>query len=197
MILIVLANVSSLAGNLVDFFVGLRYNEKSKIILFNLLSSSFSLIAMILLQSKAGAISVIVTMVRLATIYLKDKYKLKWVNPLILVFIALYGLTFLDNNVWVAFSIFVCNMCSFIPKWVSKDMQKIRAGALLANIAILWTNVVIKNYASLPFNIFAIVSISIQFVKWHGHKCLDAAVDEEDKNGCGVSARKQRAGDSE
>lgn len=181
MILIVLANIFSLAGNLVDFFVGLHYNEKSKIILFNLLSSSCSLVAMILLQSKAGAISVVVTMVRLATIYLKDKHKLKWMNPLIIVFIALYGLTFLDNNVWVALTIFASNMCSFIPKWVSKDMQKIRAGGLLANIVILWTNVIIKNYASLPFNIFAIISISIQFVKWHRHKCLDAVVGGEVK----------------
>ena len=165
--MVVVANIVSLFAQLVDFFAGLKFNEKSKIILCNLLSSSLNLITMILLDSRAGIISVIITLIRLITIYFKDKYNLKSLNMLFPVFIGLYALTFTDNNVVVALTIFFSNMCSFIPKWVSKDMQKIRIGALFANIIIIISNIMIKNYSAVPFNVFAVVSISIQLIKWY------------------------------
>ncbi len=163
---VVVANIVSTFGHLWDFFVGFKFNEKGKILLLSLVSSGASLFSMILLGSWSGVVSVSVTMARLISIYWKDKhdYKATW---LLFLFLLLYAMVFLDENIWVAVLMFLGNMCSFLPKWFCKNVQYIRIGALGANLLCIVYSILILNFASIPFNIFNVVTICISIVKWH------------------------------
>lgn len=163
---VVVANIVSAFGHLWDFFVGFKFNEKGKILLLSLVSSGASLFSMILLGSWSGVISVSVTIARLISIYWKDKhgYKATW---LLFLFLLLYAMVFFDENILVALLMFSGNMCSFISKWFCKNVQYIRIGALGANILCIVYSILILNYASIPFNVFNIVTICISIAKWH------------------------------
>jgi hypothetical protein len=163
---VVVANIVSTFGHLWDFFVGFKFNEKGKILLLSLVSSGASLFSMILLGSWSGVVSVSVTMARLISIYWKDKhdYKATW---LLFLFLLLYAMVFFDENIWVAVLMFLGNMCSFLPKWFCKNVQYIRIGALGANLLCIVYSILILNFASIPFNIFNVVTICISIVKWH------------------------------
>ncbi len=158
---IVIANVLTGTALLWDFLIGYRINDKEKIVLCNLLSSFLQLIGMILLGSLAGVIGYIITLSRLITIYLKDKYHKDWL-PIFFLYIGLYALVFHDENFLVANLIFISNLCSFIPKWISKDMQKIRIGGSVGSCFSIGSNLLIANYAAIPFNILSIVCTIIQ-----------------------------------
>ena len=167
-----IANIFSFIGHLIDFIVGFKFNEKSKIMLFCIVSSSCSLIAMILLQSIAGCISVIVTIIRLWIIYLKDKHnwKIDWV---IFVFIAGYTGVFIDKDITVAVFIFTGNMIMFLTKWFCQKVQYLRIGTLTANIIFILPNYLIHNFSAIPFYIFNIITISLAYYKWHKQEKIE------------------------
>ena len=163
---VLVANIISAFGHFWDFFVGFKFNEKSKVLLLSLVSSGASFICMILLSSWSGIVSVSVTMARLLAIYWKDKhsYKATW---LLFLFLLLYSMVFFDENWIVALLMFIGNMMSFLPKWFCKNVQYIRLGALGANCMCIAYSILIKNFASIPFNIFNVVTICVSLVKWH------------------------------
>ena len=162
----IIANCLSAFGNLWDFGVGFFCNEKGKMMLLSLVSSSASLLAMILLGSWAGAASAVVTMTRLVAIYIKDKKGYRW-NWMLILFLAMYLSVFADNSILIAALIFTESAISVSTKWFFKDVQKIRLAVLLVNFMAIASNLMIGNYASIPFNIFNITTISISLIKWH------------------------------
>ena len=162
---IIIGNILCFSGGLLDFLFSLKFNEKSKILLCNCLTSSLSFIAYIFLGAYDGLIGCIITILRLITIYFKDKYKKKCIF-LFVVFFGLYFLVFLKNSGAQTIVLFLGLMCSFIPKWFSKDMQKIRCGALFATILSMAYNVMIHNYASIPIQVINVVLILISITKW-------------------------------
>jgi len=162
---IIIGNILCFIGTLLDFLFGLKYNDKSKILLCNCLTSALSFIAYIFLGAYDGLIGCAVTILRLITIYFKDKYKKKCIF-LFIVFLGLYLLVFLKNSGAQTIILFLSAMCSFIPKWFSKDMQKIRLGALSATILAVIYNVMICNYASISIQIVSIILILITLTRW-------------------------------
>ena len=163
---ILIANGFSFLGHIIDAVVGYKYNEKPKILLFNIISSCCSLLAMILLHSMAGCVSVIVTVFRLCVIYFKDKYhwKIDWA---VLVFIAGYACIFLDSDFPVAVLMFTGNLVSFLPKWFCQQVQYLRIGAFLANFIFIFPHYLIDNFATIPFHIMNMVMILIAYIKWY------------------------------
>lgn len=162
----IIANIFTALGHIIDAVAGFKFNEKDKIMLSCILSSTCSLVAMILLKSTAGAVSVLVTLTRLSFIYFKDKYNWK-VDFVSIIFIGMYAMVFFDKNIVVATLMFAGNMCSFLPKWFCKDVQQIRIGAMGANVFSIIYSSMIGNYASIPFNVANIVLISLAFLKWN------------------------------
>ena len=72
---IIIANVLVIFNHFLDFYFNMKYKEKSKILLSNIATSTISLLSYILLHSTAGAISCIITILRVMVIYYKDKTK--------------------------------------------------------------------------------------------------------------------------
>lgn len=162
---IIIGNIICFIGSLVDFLFNLKFNEKPKILLCNCFTSSLSFIAYIFLGAYDGLIGCIITILRLITIYFKDKYNKKCIF-LFIIFFGLYFLVFLKNSGVQTIILFLGLMCSFIPKWFLKDMQKIRLGALFATILSATYNIMICNYAAVPIQITNVVLILIALTKW-------------------------------
>lgn len=162
---IIIGNILCFIGGLTDFLFSLKCNEKSKNLLCNCFTSSLSFIAHIFLEAYDGLIGCAVTILRLVTIYFKDKFNKKC-TPLFVVFLGLYSMVFFKNAGAQTVILFLGVMCSFVPKWFSKDMQKIRLGAFFANILSAIYNVMIHNYASISIQILNAVLIAISFTKW-------------------------------
>ena len=162
----IIANLFSFIGHSIDVIIGFKYNEKSKLLLFSVVSSSCSLIAMLLLHSLAGCISVIITILRLIVIYLKDKYfwNINWVFYL---FLIGYLGVFLDKDVIVAFLFFIGNFVAFFSKWFCLKAQQLRIGACIANIIFILPNYLVHNYIAIPFHFFNIICILLAYYKWY------------------------------
>ena len=178
---VIIANVLTGLARLWDFIIGYHFNEKKKIVLCNLLSSSLQLVAMILLSSVAGTVAYIVTLLRLVTIYVKEKYNRKFV-ALFILYIVLYAVMFWDDNFIVALLLFTSNMCSYIPKWMFKDYQKVRCGEMCSSAFSIGANIIIMNYAVIPFSIFNVVGAIIQLIKWHNNKVKRTVERESNDN---------------
>lgn len=163
---IVIGNIISFFGALVDFLFNLKFNEKPKILLGNIFSSTMSTIAYIFLKAYDGVTNCIVTIIRLITIYLKDKYH-KNCNFLFIIFLGLYSLVFLHFAGLQTIILFLSTMCVFIPKWIFKDMQKIRVGSFLAHVLSIIYNIMIINYAVILIHIMCCILVIITFTKWH------------------------------
>ena len=166
---IVIGNIISFFGSLIDFVLNLKFNEKAKILIGNVFSSLMTITAYIFLKVYDGIISCIVTIIRLITIYFKDKYN-KSCNFLFIIFIGLYGLVFLHYAGIKTIILFVSTMCSLIPKWLSKDMQKIRVGTFFAHILSIIYNIMIVNYAVILIHIISSILVIVTIVKWHNNK---------------------------
>ena len=162
---IIIGNILSFLGGLLDFIFGLKFNEKLIILRENLVSSTLSLISYICLNAYDGVINCVVTLLRLLTIYIKDKYNKKF-KFLFVVFFLCYCLVFFVYSGFHTILLFLSAMCSFIPKWMSKDMQKIRAGALFANVLMIFYNIAIENYAVISIQVINIVLLLITIIKW-------------------------------
>ena len=162
---IIIGNILSFLGGLLDFIFGLKFNEKLIILRENLVSSTLSLISYICLNAYDGVINCVVTLLRLLTIYIKDKYNKKF-KFLFVVFFLCYCLVFFEYSGFHTILLFLSAMCSFIPKWMSKDMQKIRAGALFANVLMIFYNIAIENYAVISIQVINIVLLLITIIKW-------------------------------
>ena len=163
---IVIGNLLSFIGGSIDFAFDIKFNEKEKIHKGNLISSTLTLITYILLKAYDGLVNCIITLFRLITIYLKDKYNKKC-NFLFIVFIGLYALIFLNYSGIQTIILFLSTMCSFIPKWICKDMQKIRIGGLFAYVFAIIYNILICNYAIISIQIISSILILIAFIKWY------------------------------
>ena len=162
---LIIGNVLSFLGGLFDFLFNIKYNEKPKILKGNLLTSTLSLISYFFLKAYDGIIDCIVTLLRLITIYLKDKYNKKC-NFLFIIFLGLYCLTFTKFLGIQTIILFLSTMCVFIPKWWFKDMQKIRIGSLLASTLIIIYDIMICNYAVITIHVINIILKLIAFIKW-------------------------------
>ena len=162
---IIIGNILSFIGSSIDFTFNIKFNEKSKILKGNLISSTLSLISYVFFKAYDGCITAIITLFRLITIYLKDKYNKKF-DFLFIFFIALYSLMFFKYSGIQTIILFLSLMCSFVPKWIFKDMQKIRVGELLANILAIIYNIVICNYAVILLQVINIIIILIAIKKW-------------------------------
>ena len=166
---IIIGNILSFAGGLLDFLFGLKYNEKLIILKGNLITSSLSVISYLCLGAYDGVIECVVTLLRLFTIYIKEKYHKKF-HFLFIVFFLCYCLVFFKYSGPQTILLFLSTMCSFIPKWISKDVQKIRIGALCATILIIFYNISIENYAVVSIQIISIVLLLITITKWWAKK---------------------------
>ena len=162
----IVANLFSFTGHLIDLCAGFAFNEKSKLILFSIVSSLCSLLAMFLLHSTAGCISVTVTIIRLYIIYQKDKYgwNIDWA---VVVFIVGYAAIFLDNDLAVAFLMFFGNMVTFLSKWFCHKAQYLRIGACIANLIFIFPNYLIHNFSVIPFHVFNMITILLAYIKWY------------------------------
>jgi hypothetical protein len=162
---IIIGNILSFAGGLLDFLLGLKYNEKIKILKGNLVSSSLSLISYICLEAYDGVIDCIVTLLRLFTIYIKEKYHKKF-KFLFIGFFLCYCLVFFKFSGFQTIILFLSSMCSFIPKWMSKNMQVIRGGAFCANILAIIYDLMIGNYAVISIRAINIALLVVTITKW-------------------------------
>ena len=163
---LIIGNIISFIGFTVDYIFTLKFNKKSTIIKGNCLSTSISIVAYTFLKAYDGIVNCIITLIRLITIYLKDKYNKKW-NFLFFVFIALYSLTFLCYAGIQTIILFTSTMCNFIPKWLSKDMQKIRIGGILSIILIIIYDVMIHNYMVIIVQVLNVIVFTIALIKWY------------------------------
>ena len=159
-------NMLSLIGGCIDVGFDLKYNEKRKILLGNCISSTLGIIALIFLRAYDGVINDIVTLLRLITIYLKDKYNKKC-NMLFIVFFFLYTLMFINYSGIQTIVLFACVMLCFIPKWVCKNMQIIRLFNLVASILSMTYNVLIMNYAVILIQMISFVLLVVSIIRWH------------------------------
>lgn len=162
---IIVGNILSFLGGTLDFLFSLKFNDKLKIIQGNFISSSLSVVAYMCLGAYDGVIGCIVTLLRLGTIYYKDKYHKKC-HVFFGVFLALYALVFIDYSGVQTIILFLSTMCSFIPKWICKDMQKIRIGGLCANVLMIFYNLMISNYAVIPVQALGITLTTITLIRW-------------------------------
>jgi len=165
--MLILANVISFLGYLTDIVVGFKYNEKAKIVLFNLVSSSCSLIAMLLLHSLSGCVSVGVTLIRLIVIYLKDKYKWSKANILVPIFVVGYACVFFDKNILIASLMFTAQMSAFLPKWFCQNAQALRLGNIVSCALTIPSSYLVGNYSAIPFCILGIVTTIPAYIKWY------------------------------
>ena len=159
----VLANVFTVIGNIIDCVCAAVLKDKEKLIISNLMSSTCTLITMTLLMSMSGVIGVLVTLARLITIYIKDKKHME-MKLLFILFLVLYGMVFFDKNKIAAFTVFASNMCAFLPKWFSKDIQKVRIGGICSCVFALWHRTMVGNYAALPFLVIAIITTTFGYI---------------------------------
>ena len=178
---IILGNILSFIGGLLDFVFDLKYNEKLKILQGNFISSALSLVAYVCLNAYDGVINCVVTILRLITIYFKDKYHKKC-HFLFVVFFALYCTVFFDYSGIQTIILFLSSICAFVPKWVSKDMQKIRIGGVCANILMIIYNVMISNYAVILIQILNIIFLIITLTKWSKKRASSAWRKREDSH---------------
>ncbi len=160
---IILANLFSFLGHSIDCVSVAVLKTKDKLILSNLISSICSLISMAFFMSISGVTGVLVTLTRLLTIYIKDKKNLE-LKPLFIVFLVLYGMAFFDNNKLIASTVFISNMCSFLPKWFSNDIQKVRIGGMIACVFAITQNIMLRNVAALPFLVVSIFSAGFGYI---------------------------------
>ena len=163
---VLVGNILSFIGGLIDFGFDLKYNEKKKILQGNFVSITFSIIAYIFLKAYDAIVNAIVTLFRLITIYIKDKFNKNY-SFLFIVFICLYALVFIKYSGIKTIILFISSMCSFIPKWLSKDMQKIRLGGIFAYIFAIIYNVMISNYAVIIIEVISMLLIAIAFIRWY------------------------------
>ena len=166
MINLFIGNTISFIGGLIDIIFDLQYNEKQKILKGNLLSTSCTIVSMFFLKAYDGMINGMVTLIRLITIYLKDKFQKHW-NGLFIIFIFLYSLVFLNYAGIQTIILFISVMCSFIPKWLCKNVQHIRLGALGAYIFSITYNLMIHNYAIIVVQLITMITLIIAIIKWH------------------------------
>ena len=169
MINIFVGNTLSFIGGITDFIFDLEYNEKQKILIGNCISTTCSIISCIFLKAYDGVISCIVTLIRLITIYLKDKYN-KEFRLLFITFIFLYALVFINYSGVQTIILFISTMCSFIPKWIFKNMQLIRLSNIAAYVLSITYNILINNYAIILIQVISMISIFITFIKWSRSK---------------------------
>ncbi len=177
---IIIGNLISLTGCIIDFVVGMKYNEKKIIIRFNYLSCSLSIIALIFLGAYEGMIEACITLLRLIVINYKDQKGKKWYGGLVL-FMFSYALVFTQGFNIKTMLTFSRSMVSFIPKWVSRNMQVIRVCALISYIMVMIYNFMIKNYAPLAFQFFSTAGLVLTIMRWYGlapNKKLNAERDE-------------------
>ena len=169
MINIFIGNTLSLIGGLTDIIFDLKYNEKQKILKGNCLSTSCSIASMCFFKAYDGLINCIVTLIRLITIYIKDKYQKQW-NGLFIIFILLYALVFVNYAGIQTIILFISVMCSFIPKWLCKNVQYIRFGAIFAYVFSIIYNILINNYAVILIQVISMTTILVAIIKWHKTK---------------------------
>ncbi len=165
MINIFVGNMLSFIGGLLDVIFDLKYNEKQKILAGNCLSTTCSIVSFIFLKAYDGLINCIVTLVRLITIYFKDKYNKKC-SVLFVAFILLYALVFVNYSGIQTIILFVGVMFSFIPKWACKNMQIIRLGSLCSYVLSITYNILISNYAVISIQLVNMVMLVIAIIRW-------------------------------
>ncbi len=163
--LLIIGNIIVVLAHGLDFLWSFLFNNKNRILRENMVSSIMSIIANICFQALGGVITSSVTLARIITIYIKDKYHKKFVIP----FIIICGMYLFSLRDWRGLPsiLLVCSMfCSFIPKWFSQDVQKLRIGALFANMLIIPYEFLVANYAGIGMACINIVTVLINIVKW-------------------------------
>lgn len=163
---VIIANCITVLVHVLDFYFGYKYRDKPTILKANILTSSMSVITYIILGGWAGVISSLTTIARLITIYYKDKKNQKF-HFAFIAFCLAYLSSISDWTGWYVVLLVISMYCSFLPKWFSKNTQYMRLGGLFANILLIPYQILVKNYASVPMNIFNIITISISFIKWY------------------------------
>ena len=170
---VVLANALAFIAHCIDWFFCYKYKDKSRILQCNMLSSTMSIIICLILGAYAGAISSLVTLLRIVVIYYKDKYNKKW-YVLFIVFCLLYMTVLFDNQgIWVIL-LWLSNYVIFIPKWFSKDTQKIRIGGILTCLMIIPYEWYIQNYVTMVLVIIEAIITVVSSIKWQRVKKSDS-----------------------
>lgn len=164
--MLILANIIVVLQYLLDFLIGYKYNKKSTILKGNMLTSSMSVASSLMLGATAGAVSSVITIIRLAIIYIKDKYNKRFIIPFVLLCIMYLSVLF-EHKGYETILLVISNFFSFIPKWFSRNPQHLRMGGLMSNICIIPYFLLVHNYTGTGFAVFNIVTIAINLIKWH------------------------------
>ena len=167
---LIIANGITLIGYFINWFCCYRYKEKSKILIGDMLFVILSIVSCLLLGGYAGVISYCINLVRLVTIYYKDKRHKKWYGAFA-VFFILYLSVFIDNTagLWVIL-LCVSNYVAFITKWFFTDTQVIRIGSIFNCLCVIPYQLYIQNYvATVLFTVTMFVAI-ISYIKWRKEK---------------------------
>lgn len=166
---IIIGNCFTFFGDLVDLLFGIKFNEKSKVLIGGMLSLVFAGIGYVFLGAWDGLINAFICLLRLGVTYFKDKYNKKF-TLLFFVFLGMYFIPFLTDSGPQTIFMTIAVLCVFIPKWFCKNVQYIRIGTLFHHMLFIVYNLYIMNYSSIAFEIFAICGLAIGLIKWRKNK---------------------------
>jgi hypothetical protein len=162
---LIIGNCFTFFGELVDLSFGIKFNEKSKVLIGGMLSLIFTGIGYIFLGAWDGLLNAIICLIRLIVTYFKDKYNKKF-TFLFFIFLGMYFIPFLTDSGPQTIFITIAVICVFIPKWFCKNVQYIRIGTLFHYILFIIYNFYINNYSSIIFEIIGAIGLIIGLIKW-------------------------------
>lgn len=162
---IIAGNIVSGLAQLIDIATGYTTNKKNITLISNLVTTTMSIIAMALLCAYDGFVGSVVTLLRLLTIYIKDKKQKEW-PAIFIIFFLLYGSVFFAWQGPQTILLFLSSMASFVPKWFCKSMEPIRIGGFCALCLSITYNAMIQNYATLGIQVFSVINILVTIIRW-------------------------------
>lgn len=162
---IIIGNIISGIGILIDTVMSIKANSKAKILYGNVASSACSVLSYLVLGATEGVITGVVSMSRMIVTLLKDKYKKKW-YPVMLLYIGFYALSFTQGINIKTVIIFISSLIVFIPKWVSQNPQVIRMTTFISQTMMLPYCFMVQNYFSFVSILVSDVGLLIGFLRF-------------------------------
>ena len=162
---IIIGNAFAVLQYLAYVYAYYRYNEKTKVIVGDIVSCSFAVIANLILGAIGGVVTMVVGLLSLIAIYYKEKLNKDWLP----VFVALSVLFLFTFSEWRGLATLLLVFSQFLvmtSKWFCKRVQLIRLGGLIGNLTIIPYNLIVMNYVGCIIATLNIISLSISLLKW-------------------------------
>lgn len=149
-------------GNLFGFcafiiwIISFRYNNKNKILKYQIIGDLFNILHYLLIDAKSGYINKIISFFRDNLILIKSKYK--FLNYLIYIFFILYLIMiFLSNSIINALPFIACLCYMFFICF--NNINLIRYGCIFCDLLWLIYNINVFSISGIFFKIFSIINI--------------------------------------